>query len=148
MEPQVEDASHTLAEIQIKRGNQAAAVAVLKDDLKANPTDASAASRLIEILSTPRPAGGATAGARDLDEAKHLAAEIAGQDKQGSMKLAVAIGYHKAHQFELAMPYAEAAAAKLGTPAAHLNFGDIVLTLAESQANSEPQAFLVRASGR
>ena len=51
--PRFEDAFHTLAEIQFKRGNHAAAVAVLKDDLKANPTDAAAASRLIEILSTP-----------------------------------------------------------------------------------------------
>ena len=59
--PRFEDAFHTLAEIHVKRGDQAGAVAVLRDDLKANPTDASAASRLIEILSTPRPASGATA---------------------------------------------------------------------------------------
>ncbi len=51
------------------------------------------------------------------------------------MNLAVAIGFHKARQFELALPYAETAAAKLDTPAAHLNFGDLLLTLAESQTD-------------
>lgn len=48
------------------------------------------------------------------------------------MNLAVAIGFHKAHRFELALPFAETAATKLDTPAAHLNLGDLLLTLAES----------------
>ena len=55
------------------------------------------------------------------------------------MTLAVAIGFHKARQFELALPYAETAAAKLDTPAAHLNFGDLLLTLAESQSDPKQQ---------
>ena len=49
--PHLEEAFHTLAELHFKRGNHAAAVAVLKDDLKANPTDAAAASRLVEVLA-------------------------------------------------------------------------------------------------
>ncbi len=43
--PRFEEAFHTLAEIHLKRDNRAAAVAVLKEDLKANPTDAAAAAR-------------------------------------------------------------------------------------------------------
>ena len=49
--PQFVDAFHTLAEIHLKRKDAAAAAAVLKDDLKANPKDAPAASLLIEILA-------------------------------------------------------------------------------------------------
>jgi cellulose synthase operon protein C len=129
-----EDAFHTLAEIQFKRGNHAAAVAVWKDDLKGNPADAAAASRLIETLAT-RPDGDNAPGAADLSEATRFAAEITAKDQKGSMNLAVAIGFHKARQFELALPYAETAATKLGTPAAHLNLGDLLLTLAESQSD-------------
>ena len=51
------------------------------------------------------------------------------------MILALAIGFHKTGQLELAFPHAEAAAAKLDTPAAHLNFGDLLLTFAESQSD-------------
>ncbi len=113
--------------------------------MKANPNDASAASRLVEVLSF-RPAGDQADHAANLTEAKRLAAEIAAQDKQGPMILAVAIGFHKARQLELACPYAATAATKLNTPAAHLNYGDILLTLAESQSDAkEQQAALERA---
>ena len=63
--------------------------------------------------------------------------EIAAQDKEGSMTLAVAIGFHKARQLELAFPYAVTAATKLNSPAAHLNYGDILLTFAESHSDAK-----------
>ncbi len=62
------------------------------------------------------------------------------------MILAVALGFHKARQLELALPYAETAATKLNTPAAHLNLGDLLLTLAESQ--SDPRTGEPRSSVR
>ena len=106
--------------------------------MKTNPTDAAAASRVVEILTT-RPTGDTAPAASNLNEARRLAAEIAGQDKQGSMTLAVAIGLHKARQLDLALPYGETAAKMLNTPAAHLNYGDILLTLAESQSDPKEQ---------
>jgi tetratricopeptide (TPR) repeat protein len=75
----------------------------------------------------------------NLNQAKQIAAEIAAQDKQGPMTLAVAIGFHKARQLELACPYALTAATKLNTPAAHLNYGDVLLTLAESHSDTKQQ---------
>jgi cellulose synthase operon protein C len=134
----LEEAFHTLAEIHFRRGDLAASTKVLKEDLQHNPTDASAASRLVEILSSRPTADEARAGA-NLNEAKQMAAEIAAQDKRGSMTLAVAIGFHKARQLELAIPYAKTAAALLNTPAAHLNYGDVLLTLAESQPDPKNQ---------
>ncbi len=136
--PQLEEAFHTLAEIHFKRHQNAAGAAVLKEDLKANPTDASAASRLVEILSL-RPVGDQADSSTYLDEAKQVAAEIVAHDKQGSMTLAVAIGFHKARRLELACPYALTAATKLNTPASHLNYGDILLTLAEANADAKEQ---------
>ena len=62
------------------------------------------------------------------------------------MILALAVGFHRARQFELAFPYAETAAAKLDTPAAHLNFGDLLLAIAESQSDAnQARAALTRA---
>ena len=143
--PRLEEAFHTLAEIHFKRNHNAGGVAVLKDDLKANPTDASAASRIVEVLSL-RPSGDQQNSAENLNQARQLAAEIVAQDKEGSMTLAVAIGFHKARQLELACPYAKTAAAKLNTPAAHLTYGDVLLTLAESHPDAkEQQAALVSA---
>jgi len=142
-DPHFDDAFHTLAEIHLKRNDPAAAVLVLKEDLKANPNDATAVVRLIELLSghPDRPTKEAL-----LEEAKRLAREIAVRDSDGTMVLALAIGFHKARQLELALPYAEAAATKLNTPVAHLNFGDILLTLAETQSEAtQARATLERA---
>jgi tetratricopeptide (TPR) repeat protein len=136
--PRYEEAFHTLAEIHLKRAERAAAAAVLKDDLTANPNDAAAVARLVEILAL-RPPGKLPSNSPDLELAKSTAAEIAGRDQQGTLVLGVAIGFHKARQFELALPYAQAAAAKLGSPAAHLNLGDVLLTIAESQTDPKLQ---------
>ncbi len=77
--PRFEDAFHTLAEFNLKRGNHAAAVAVLKDDLKANPTDAAAAvAPDRDPRDTPARRRRDRRRTADLNEAKRLAAEIAG----------------------------------------------------------------------
>ncbi len=47
--------------------------------------------------------------------------------------LAAAVGFHKAGQLDLALPLSERAATLLDNPVAHLNLGDLLLSLAESQ---------------
>jgi cellulose synthase operon protein C len=128
----LQDAFHALADIHRERKDRASAIAVLKEDLAANPEDATAVARLVELLAQTA-ADGADAKAADLTEAKRIAAGIAGSDSKGSMALAVAIGYNRARQLDLAAPFAEAAAAKLNTPAAHLNYGDLLLAIAENK---------------
>ncbi len=142
--PTFEEAFHTLAELHLKRNDRPAALAVLKENLKANPTDATAAAKLIEILALKRADGNPVNGS-DVEEAKRLARELTARDASGPMILAVAAGFHKARQFELALPYAEKAAAKLDLPSAHLNLGDLLLTLAETQTDPQRGATLQRA---
>ena len=108
---------------------------MLKDDLRANPEDAGAAGQLVQLLSERRPDGQPPAEA-DLAEARRIAEEIAGRDAKGPMILALAVGFHRAGQLELALPLARQAAAKLDSPAAHLTLGDLLLAIAEGQ--SEP----------
>jgi cellulose synthase operon protein C len=133
-DPHFDEAYHALADVALSESGRAAAIAVWKEDLKNNPGDATALARLIEAYTVRQPGGKPPAEA-DLAEAKRLAAEVAGRDTKGHLILALAIGFHKTGQLELAFPYAEAAAAKLDTPSAHLNLGDLLLTFAESQAD-------------
>ena len=72
--PTFEEAFHTLAEIHLKRNDRTAALAVLKENLKANPTDATAAAKLIEVLALKRP-DDKPVSESDLEEAKRLAHE-------------------------------------------------------------------------
>jgi len=117
----------------------------LKQDLKANPSDATAAARLVEVIAQG-PKEGQPPSSADLDQAKGIAREIAARDDTGQMILALAIGLHRARQLELAAPYAETAAARLDTPAAHLNFGDLLLAVAESQSDpNQARTVLTRA---
>jgi cellulose synthase operon protein C len=130
--PQFVSAFHTLAEIHLKRKDRAAAATVLKEDLKANPKDAPAASLLIEVLAGGTKTGGKPSPA-DLAVAKRIADELTAHDEQGGMRLAVAVGFHKAQELQAALPYAEAAAKQLNTPPAHINLGDLLLSIAESE---------------
>ena len=134
--PQFVDAFHTLAEIYLKRNDRTAAAAILKEALKANPKDAPAAALLIEILAQG-PAAAGKASPADLAEAKRVAAELTSHHDQGIMSLEVAVGFHKAQQLETALPYAQAAATMLDSPAAHINLGDLLLSIAESQPGNE-----------
>ncbi|APW60353.1 tetratricopeptide repeat protein [Paludisphaera borealis] len=132
IEPRFLEAYQTIAEIEMKRNRRPAAIAILKRDLTANPNDGAALAQYVQLLSEPDPA---SPGARSvgLDEAKKLAAEIGERDKKGSLILAVGVGYHKARRLELALPWSEKAATMLDSPVAHLNLGDLLLSLAESQ---------------
>jgi tetratricopeptide (TPR) repeat protein len=82
-----------------------------------------------------RSPGGKGPSERELARAKIVAAELTKNDPKGSVTLAVAMGFHKAGQHDLAVPYASAAATKLNAPAAHLNYGDVLLTVAEHETD-------------
>ena len=131
-EPKFVEAYQTIADIELKRNRRPDAIAVLKRDLTANPDDGAALAQYIQLLSEPDPA---SPGARSvgLDEAKTLAAEIGERDKKGTQILAVAVGFHKARRLQLALPWSEKAATLLDSPIAHLNLGDLLMSLAESQ---------------
>jgi tetratricopeptide (TPR) repeat protein len=133
--PSFDDAYHTLAEIHLKHQDRSAAIAVLRDDLRANPEDGIAAGQLVQLFAERQPGGRPPAPA-DLAEARRIADEVSRRDAKGYMILALAIGFHRAGQFELAFPFARDAAAKLDSPAAHLNFGDLLLAIAESQSDA------------
>jgi predicted Zn-dependent protease len=133
-DPHFDEAYRALAELLLTDSGRAAAIDVWKEDFKNNPGDAAALARLIETYTVRLPSGKPLAEA-DVAEAKRLAAEIVGRDTKGHLILALAIGFHKTGQLELAFPHAEAAAAKLNSPAAHLNFGDLLLTFAEKQSD-------------
>ncbi len=135
-EPRFREAYLTLADIQQARGQRPAAIAALKRDLKSNPRDGEAVARLIQILATRQPGGGASSTG-DLEQARLLAADIGKRDTEGSLLLAAGVGYHKAGQFDLALPLSEKAATMLDNTVAHLNLGDLLLSLAESQSDRQ-----------
>lgn len=130
------EAYHTLAEIELEGGDKPAAVAALKDAMAVNPKDGAAASRLVQVLSQRLP-DGKTAPAADVEKAKTIAQEVVARDDKGFLDLAIAIGFHKALQLDLALPYAETAATKLDSPQAHLNLGDLLLSIAEARPGGE-----------
>jgi tetratricopeptide (TPR) repeat protein len=132
--PRFLDAYHTLAEIHLKRKDLASAIDVLKRNLKVEPRDPAAAGFLVQVLAQKLPDGHDPAAA-NLELASRMAADLVKTDDKGSVDLAVAFGFHRAGQFDLALPYAKAAAAKLNTPAAHLHYGDLLLTIAEREAD-------------
>ncbi|MBV8487282.1 MAG: tetratricopeptide repeat protein [Planctomycetaceae bacterium] len=132
--PRFAEAYHTLADIEEARGQRSAAIEALRRGLQANPSDAEAIGRLMQLLAARKPAAGEPSTA-DLEAARKLAAEIREQDRTGALMLAAASGLHKVGQFELALPLAQAAASKLDSPAAHLGLGDLWLSMAESQAD-------------
>ncbi len=132
--PSFDGAYHTLADVLLKHKDRATAIAVLRNDLQANPDDGIAAGELVQLFAERQPGGRPPAPA-DLAEARRIAAEATRQDAKGYMNLAVAIGFHRAGQFELALPFARDAAAKLDSAAAHLNLGDLLLAIAESQSD-------------
>ena len=131
-EPRFRDAYHALADVEQARGRRPAAIDALQRDLKTNPQDSVAVAKLVQLLAGPG-ASGQPASAGDLEEARKFAAEVSQRDKEGSLVLAAGVGFHKAAQFELALPFSEKAATMLDNPVAHLNLGDLLLSMAESQ---------------
>ncbi|MDR3637341.1 MAG: tetratricopeptide repeat protein, partial [Isosphaeraceae bacterium] len=124
-------AYHEVALLQKQRGQRAESVATLKKNLKELPNDALGLTLAVEYL-TERHADGTPASDEELKDAAALASETDDRDKKGLLALAVAIGYQKAGQLSLAVPWAEKAIQKSDTAAPHLNYGDLLLSLAEA----------------
>jgi predicted Zn-dependent protease len=128
------DAYHTLADIHLKRKDVQSAIDVLKRNLKAESRDPVAAGLLVQVLSERQPDGKEPVAA-DIVLARTTADELAKGDTRGAVELAVALGFHKAGHYDLALPHAKAAATKLDSPAAHLHYGDLLLTIAERETD-------------
>jgi tetratricopeptide (TPR) repeat protein len=126
-------------------GHRDKAIAALKAGLKADPDDAAGLAQLIERLTEPR-ADGRKPTPAEVAEAQALARSVGDRDQKGSLTLALAVGFHKAGQLDLAMPWAEKAAAKLDAPPVHLNYGDLLLSVAESTRDpARAKAYFQRA---
>jgi predicted Zn-dependent protease len=133
-QPKFADAYHLIAEIQQSQNQRKQAVATLREGLKAIPDDANGLALLIQLLTEPRD-GGQPPPAEDLGQAKTIAEQFGGKDDKGHLCLAIAVGYHKANQLDLALPWSEKAASKLTAPLVHLNYGDLLLSMAERTAD-------------
>ena len=132
--PDFAEAARLMAEIQLMTGDRPRAVATLKTALKTNPDDAPALAMAIQVLTEPRGKGQGPSPA-DLADAAALARSFGESDTKGDRSAAIANGYSKANQPELALPWAEKAASTAKTTAAHLGLGDLLLTMSESQSN-------------
>ena len=135
-DPAFSEAYHQKADVQMTLGRRDDAVASLKAALKAVPDDAAGLAQLVQRLAQPRD-GQAKAAPDDLAQAREVAESAAGRDAKGSLLLACAVGFHKAGQLADALPWAERAAAKLDIPLVHLNYGDLLLALADSTAEPD-----------
>ncbi len=62
-----------------------------------NPQDNTAVAKLVGLLAGRGP-GGESPSPSDIEEARRVAAEVAGRDPKGSLILAAAVGFHKAGQ--------------------------------------------------
>ena len=143
--PNFLEAYHHLAELRLLQGERKMALNALREALKINPNDDTGLSSLIFHICEPRTPGAAV-DPRDLDEARTLADEFAKRDDRGIFALAVAMGYQRAGQIDLAMPWAEKAARAIDKPPVHMAYGGILLTRAETTAaKSEAEALLLKA---
>jgi len=142
--PRLAEAYHSLASIELKRGRREEARAVLTKCLEANPDDTATIARLLELTAGPGDQGQSPSPA-DLDQVRALVAELSARDGKGALVLAAAVGLHKAGQLEMALPLAEKAATMLESPTAHLNLGDLLLSIAESRNDSAALPLLERA---
>ncbi len=132
--PDFIDAYYLAAEIQLASGQRAAAIATLKAAVGRRPDDTAAIALLVQVMTEPRDKGQAPTAA-ELADAQSFARGIADADASGRRSQAVALGFHKANQLELALPFAEKAVSRLDDPITHLGLGDILLGLGEGSTD-------------
>jgi predicted Zn-dependent protease len=145
--PRFIEAYHLSSEIQLAISQRDQAIAALKAGVKAVPDDATGLSRLVELLTEPH--DGASPKDAELADAAAIAQAAGDRDTKGNVALALAIGFHKAGALQQALPWAQKAVEKLGTPAVHLNFGDLLLSLAEEAKDpAQSRGYLERAVGQ
>ena len=139
-QPKLAAAYRQIAEIELGQNQPDAAIATLRKAFEAVPDERLGVAMLVELLARPAIPGAKPAPER-LAALQALTAQVAQRDTRGNILLAVAVGYHKAGQLELAIQWVEKAEAKIDAPAVHLNHGDILLTIAEhtrDQAQARP----------
>ncbi len=142
--PRFTSAYHQLALIQMLIGQRPAAIATLRAALAAVPDDSAGLAQLVELLAGPLPPDG-NPSAENLAAARSMASSVAERDSKGNLLIAIAVGFHKAGQLEPARDYAEKAAAKLDGAIVHLNYGDILLSIAERTKGDEAKPCFRRA---
>ncbi|WP_422926879.1 tetratricopeptide repeat protein [Singulisphaera sp. PoT] len=133
--PKFSDAYQLKAEIQFKSGDRDRGLATLRECHRALPEDAAGIAQLIQHLCEQGPKGQG-ANPTNVVEAKTVADNAGNGDKRGNLMLAIAVGYHKAGELSMALPWAQKAATKLDTPLVHLNYGDLLLSIAEATEDS------------
>lgn len=132
--PKLSMAYHRLADLQLEAGQRAEAVATLQTALKNVPNDGAALSSLIHYLAEPR-GKDQTAPEADLKQAQELAKTLGASDTRGSTSLSLALGFYRAGQIELGLPWARKAIELAPVPPAHLTYGDMLLTQAEQMSD-------------
>ena len=135
-QPKFPDAYHLAADIYIQGNERTKAIDTLKEALKVKSDDAVALTMAVLILAESR--GKTPRAAKvDLDQAVALANASAESDPKGGQMLAASAGFSRANQLELAIPWAEKAAAKLESIPSRLNLGDLLLTYSERLADPD-----------
>ena len=144
--PRFEEAYHVLADIYRDRKDRSRAITVLKDDLKANPSDATAVASLVDILAQSntgdrRSRRWPTSMTPNASPRKSPLVTRRARWSSRLRSVSIARG-----SLTWRCRYAEVAAAKLNTPAAHLNYGDLLLTIAEREnASAKAEAAFQKA---
>jgi tetratricopeptide (TPR) repeat protein len=145
--PKFTEAYHLSAEIHLALRQRDQAIAALKAGVKAVPDDATGLSRLVELLAEPH--DGVKPTEADLADATAIAQAAGDRDTKGNVSLALALGFHKAGALPQALPWAQKAVEKLDTPAVHLTFGDLLLSLAEEAKDpAQARSYFERAVGQ
>ncbi len=130
--PNFQEAYHLLAEIRLLEGDRAKALNALREGIKVNANDDTGLSALIQHLCEPQGPERSAAPAADVQEAMKLAEDFGKRDERGVFALALAVGFQRAGRIDLAIPWAEKAAARIDQPIVHLTYGDLLLAQAES----------------
>lgn len=157
--PKLPNAYTLLADARALQDRRPEAIAALKDGLKANPNDPGILTALIYRLAQPRGTKAPTPPpAADLAEANALAKQYGAEDKDGRLSLALAMGFGKADQVDLAIPWAKQAVAKIAAAGAepapiddvvvsHLSLGSLLMTKGDKTRNpQESRAYYEQAA--
>ncbi len=124
--PQFAEPYHLLSDLQLASGDRTKAIATLKLALERMPADDEALGLFVQRLAEPT-AENQPASTAMLAQAEERARAACGDDPDGRRSLAVALGYHRAGRSDLALRWAEQAAARSDTIAAQLALGDVLL---------------------
>jgi tetratricopeptide (TPR) repeat protein len=144
-DPRFGDAYRAIATIEMMRRRRDPAIAALKRGLQVLPDDAASIAMLVELLTEPREDNRKPTAA-ELADADALAESAGRRDATGNLALALAAGFHKAGQFDRALPWAEKAATRLDAPSVHLSYGDLLLSVAEAATDpAQARSYFERA---